>query len=141
MEENKANSLMFETLDNIRKIETPSVSMWAINDKYSSPPYFRFRFKNTPADDFIYKALRYIIEGFEGTLQWEMIHNEEKSGSFFILPKAFASFILKDNFVFEKQSFLIFLSQADYEKTIDNAVIDIPHLTAFITEQYKENTV
>jgi hypothetical protein len=137
MDGNNANSLMFETLDNIRKIGTPSVSMWALNDKYSSPPYFKFRFEDTPSDDAIYKVLHEIIEEFKGSLQWEIIHDEKKSSSFFILPKAFASFIFKDNFVFEKQSFLVLLSQAEYESTIDKAIIDVPNLAEYIVKQYK----
>jgi hypothetical protein len=111
--------------------------MWALNDKYSSPPYFRFRFKNTSADDVIYKMLNDIVEGFKGNLQWEMVYDEKKSASFFILPKAFSSFVFKDNFVFEKKSFLNLLPLDDYKSTIDQAIIDVPHLTGYIAEQYK----
>jgi len=83
MNENIVNSLLFETLNKIRSIETSIVSMWAINDKYASPPYLRFRFKNTVMDDAIYSTLCEVITGFNGSLQWEMIHNITKSASFF----------------------------------------------------------
>lgn len=138
MDENIANRLMFITLDKIRKIGTPLVSMWAINNRYARPPFFRFRFKDTPYEDVIYKKLSEIIKGFNGNLEWEMIHDEKKSASYFVSPKPFSSFIFKDNFKYTKQRFLDFLPLADYESAIDKAILDIPDLTKYITEQYKE---
>jgi hypothetical protein len=138
MNEDDLNSLLFLTLNEIRKLGSPTVSMWGINDRYSTPPYLRFRFKDTPADDPIYKKLGDVIARFKGNLKWEMLYEPSKSVSFFILSHPFAHYILKDNFHYERKSFLAFMSRTDYENTIDKTIMDIPQLAEYITEQFKE---
>jgi hypothetical protein len=137
MDEYKENSLIFETLNKIRKLESPLISMWALNDKYASPPYLSFRFKDTSNDDAIYKTIAEIVKEYKGNLQWEVIHEESKSISFFILPNSFATFFFEDSFIFEKESFMKFLSFTEYKDVIDKAISDVPDLARFIAERYE----
>jgi hypothetical protein len=141
MSESNINRLLFEVIDNIRKIESPRVSMWAIDNKYAYPPYLRFRFMDTEAGDMIYKKLQEIIVQFKGNLEWEMIHNISVSNNFLILPKAFSPFVFKEAFKYERKSFLTFLPEYEYENTIDLAISDVPNLASFIAEQFKRENV
>lgn len=110
--------------------------MWSISDKYSYPPFFRFVFKHAPQKDNVYENLKDVILKFKGELLWEMIFNPEKGQNYFILPKAFSPFIFRNNFNYEKTSFLDFLSKEEYENTIDKAISDVPNLAKFIYDQF-----
>lgn len=131
------NRLLFETLDRVRQLESPKVSMWAIDNRYAYPPYLRFRFKNTSPEDNIYKLLSDIVLKFQGSLKWQIIHDENRSTNFLILPLVFSRFLSEANLTYEMKSFLKFMSQDAYESYVDKAISDVPNLAKFIEEQYE----
>lgn len=138
MEEIEVNRLLFLTIDKIKKIGSPKVSTWAIDDRYVRPPCFKFYFKDTVDTDIVYKKIHDLVTSYKGLLEWEMLHDESKSRSFFILPKPFASFVFKDEFRIGMDGLANKFSKEEYVQLVDNAIIDIPMLAKFIENNWSK---
>ena len=136
MEENES---LYLVLSKIAKIATSRVSMFSISDRYSHPPFLRFRFELLDKNDVSYIFLRNTITNFRGKLNW-VLQTKYDSENFLIIPLTFTD-TLENNF-YDKNFYIKKYSLLSYQKLIDDAIDDIPLLAQYISLEYaKKNKI
>lgn len=131
----ETNRSIFLALSKIAKIATSKVSMYAIDDPYSHPPFLRFRFENIDKEDEKYNFLRNALAKFKGNLDWNLMTKSESS-NFIIIPVIFSDDLEKD--FYNKEYYREKFTQLKYQQLINNAIEDIPNLANYISEEYNK---
>lgn len=125
------NRKLKNCLEKYKKIDSPAVGLFPINNIYGRPPYFAFRFNNGVLDD--YFKLLTLIHDFSGELIWTM-STKEGSKNWLIEPQIFKE--LRDRNGFYDKDSLIKLIGDKYYEYCDKALLDIEPLCKFIEEKY-----
>lgn len=118
------NTLLFETLEKIKPIESAFVTTHNIDEKYAKIFKLIFRFKNTAKDDIVYKKLVGVVNSFTKNINWIMA-TSENSKNYIIIPEYF----YENNILKKSESDI---NNRDKE-IIDKAIEDLP----FLIEQIK----
>lgn len=137
MEYEQMNSILYNTINDIYPIATSRISILPITNDYNYFPYFRFRFKDKEKNDLIYAKIQYIIEKFEGLLDWKMV-SADYSQNYLIVP----AYVDIWNRLISKNinEYLInLLGEEEFKRRIDDAIVDIPKLAESIKQGFIES--
>jgi hypothetical protein len=137
MEYEQMNSILYDTINDIYPIATSRISILPISNDYNYFPYFRFRFKDKEKDDVIYVKIQYIIEKFEGLLDWKMV-SAEYSQNYLIVPAYVDVWIglISKNI---NEYLINSLGEEEFKRRIDDAIVDIPKLAEAIKQGFIES--
>ncbi len=113
------NTLLFETIEKIKPIESAFASTHNVDDKYARILRLIFRFKDTPKNDSVYQNLISVVNNFTNNTKWIMA-TSENSKNYIITPEYFYNNFIKNN---ESK----ILNDFD-KKMIDQAIEDLPLL-------------
>lgn len=137
MEYEQMNSILYNTINDIYPIATSRISILPITNDYNYFPYFRFRFKDKEKDDVIYVKIQYIIEKFEGLLDWKMV-SADYSQNYLIVPAyvdVWNGLISMNINEYLKN----LLGEEEFKRRIDDAIVDIPKLAEAIKKGFIES--
>lgn len=137
MEYEQMNSILYNTINDIYPIATSRISILPITNDYNYFQYFRFRFKDKEKNDLIYVKIQYIIEKFEGLLDWKMV-SADYSQNYLIVP----AYVDIWNRLISKNinEYLInLLGEGEFKRRIDDAIVDIPKLAESIKQGFIES--
>lgn len=137
MNEIEKSRLIFETLSEIRPIETALVSMWPLNDKYSRAPFLRFRFEETEKDDMIYSVLKEVISSYSGRLKWAMVTKADVR-NYLILPEFYVEYSSKNGSL-KKQYLLSTFAEDEINNITDSAILDVEGLASHIRDYFQHH--
>ena len=129
MEDQLANRVLYFTLDKIRKLSTSKINMWDLTDRYSHPPFLRFRFEGIDRNDPIYDRLKKLIESYSGGVRWSIVDKLEIP-NLILLPEVFKEYSI-DSLVKRKDILQIF-NENNYKRIIDESISDVPQLASYI---------
>lgn len=136
MEIEECNYILYNTIKDIHPVVTSRGSILA-NDNYTSYPCIRFRFKDKEKDDVIYVKIQYIIEKFEGLLDWKLV-SADYSQNYLIVP---AYVDVWNGFIsMNINEYLInLLGKEEFKRRIDYAIVDIPKLAEAFKQGFIES--
>jgi hypothetical protein len=130
----ETNSL-FYYLSQVSPVHVSKVNIISLNDKYSYPPFFRFKFQGIDKNNERYSRLETIVQEFKGNLKWSLITNSETE-NFILIPQIFVSDLGNDFYKTDK--YIKENSFVDYKRNIDYAIEDIPKLGDYIVLKFNK---
>ncbi|RFM33181.1 hypothetical protein [Chitinophaga silvisoli] len=137
MNEIRNNRIIFETLSQIRPIETALVSMWPLDNKYARIPFLRFRFKDIKKGDQLYLKLEEVISNYQGKIRWKLVVvSNEDVFNYILLPEIFASFFLEKRLT-KKGDYLTIWTEMEYNDIIDSVISDVQDLANYMKQFFK----
>jgi hypothetical protein len=135
MKDEKAECLVFWTLDSKLKLASPKISMWSTDGTDEAMPYLRFRFAGTPLDSPIYSRLTTCIQDYQGLTQWACLCKPDSSRNYFLLPQIFARHFFTCGV--KKEQLLSVMAEQVYQEAIQVAKRDVPNLSRHIEQKWK----
>ncbi|NME72757.1 hypothetical protein [Flammeovirga aprica] len=125
------NRRIRESLEKYKKIDSPALCLFPIDNIYGIPPYFAFRFNNGVLDDYL--KLENIIKNYDGELKWTMSTKEGRK-NWLIEPEVFKS--IRNDYESSQKDSIIKIIGDKYYEYCDKAVNDIEPLCNLIKEKF-----
>lgn len=126
------DTALFLTIEKIKDLSSRQISIFDINNRYTSGVYLYFNFQDVSKTDSIYAKLKDSIESFKGKSLWLMEYIENRK-SHLIIPKYFYDNDIQ-RIIPEKEELILIFRQE-----VDHAIADLPFLIEKIKQDFQLN--